>query len=135
VIYGLGNSESGILMDYGQMVMDDEFAGIIKYTVEGIPVNDETLAVDVIREIGSFHDYLSHEHTFQNMRKHQTFPKLIDRKLRSKWEADGSKSIYDRSWEKAMEIIKTHKPAPLPDSVQENLGSIIAETEKELGIS
>jgi len=134
VIYGLGNTESGILVDYGQMVMDDEFAGMIKYAIEGIPVNDKTLAVDVIREVGSFRDYLSHEHTLQNMREHQTYPKLIDRKIRNEWEADGSKSIYERSWEKAIKILETHRPEPLPDEVQSKLRSIIKETEEELGI-
>ncbi len=134
MIYGLGNTESGILVDYGQMVMDDEFAGMIKYAIKGISVNDKTLAVDVIREVGSFRDYLSHVHTLQNMREHQTYPKLIDRKIRSEWEADGSKSIYERSWEKAMKILETHHPEPLPDEVQSKLRSIIKETEEELGI-
>ena len=68
VIYGLGNTETGVTMDYGQMVMDNEFAGMIKYTLQGIPVNDETLAVDVIRDVGHFKDFLSHDHTMENMR-------------------------------------------------------------------
>ena len=52
LIYGLGMIEMGMTIDYGQMVMDNEFARMIKYVVQGIPVNDETLAVDVIHEIG-----------------------------------------------------------------------------------
>ena len=44
VIYGLGNTETGVTMDYGQMVMDNELAEMVKFTLQGIPVNDETLA-------------------------------------------------------------------------------------------
>ncbi len=131
VIYGLGNTETGVTMDYGQMVMDNEFAGLIKFTVGGIPVNDETLAVDVIREVGPGKDFLSHEHTFQNMKTAQTYPKLMDRTIRVQWKKDGSKSIHDRSWEKALEIIENHKPVPLPEDVRKGMREIVLEAEAE----
>lgn len=122
-------------MDYGQMVMDNEFAQMIKFAVQGIPVNDETLAVDVIREVGSFRDYLSHPHTMRHMRTHQTHPALIDRKNRSKWQAEGGTTIYERSWVKAKKIIAEHKPEPLPEEVRKKIRSIIEETEAELKIT
>ena len=135
VIYGLGNTETGITMDYGQMVMDNELAEMVKFTLQGIPVNDETLAVDVIHDIGHSKDYLSHDHTMAHMRTAQTHPSLIDRRMRVDWEAAGSKSIYDRSWEKAMDILENYKPEPLPDDVQKSLRSIVQETEAEYGIT
>ena len=134
VIYGLGNTETGVTMDYGQMVMDNEFAGLIKFTVGGIPVSDETLAVDVIREVGPGKDFLGHMHTLQNMKTAQTYPKLIDRKIRDKWVKDGSKSIYDRSWEQANEIIENHKPEPLPDNVLKGMRQIVLEAEEEFAM-
>ncbi len=135
VIYGLGNTETGVTMDYGQMVMDNEFAGLIKFTLGGLPVNDETLAVDVIREIGPAKDFLSHEHTFANMRTAQTHPELLDRRIREDWMQDGAKTIYERSWEKALDIIENHKPKPLPDSVRKALRDVVLEAEDELGVS
>jgi trimethylamine--corrinoid protein Co-methyltransferase len=89
VIYGLGNTETGVTMDYGQMVMDNEFAEMVKFTLQGIAVNDETLAVDVIHEIGHSKDFLSHGHTMAHMRTAQTHPRLIDRRMRDDWEAAG----------------------------------------------
>ncbi len=59
LIYGLGMLESGVTFDYGQLVMDDEFARMIKFAVGGIPVSDETLAVEDIAAVGSFGDFLS----------------------------------------------------------------------------
>ena len=59
MIYGLGMLESGITFDYGQLVLDCEFARMIKHTVQGIPVTDETLAVDAIKEIGPGRDITS----------------------------------------------------------------------------
>ena len=134
VIYGLGNTETGVTMDYGQMVMDNEFAEMVKYTLQGIPVNDETLAVDVIHEIGHSKDFLSHSHTMAHMRTAQTHPRLIDRRMRDDWQAAGGTSIYERSWEKALDILKNYKPEPLPDDVQKSLQSIVEQTELEFGV-
>jgi trimethylamine--corrinoid protein Co-methyltransferase len=126
--------EMGVTFDFGQLVMDNEFARMIKHAVQGIPVNDETLAVDVIKEVGPFKDFLSHKHTLRHMRS-QSQPVLIDRRRRSKWEQAGGTDIYQRATEKAREILETHKPEPLPDSVLSTLRSIVEETEDELGVS
>ncbi len=133
LIYGLGMIEMGMTIDYGQMVMDNEFARMIKYLVQGIPVNDETLAVDVIKEIGVGKDFLSHASTYKHMRA-QSQPKLIDRRMREDWQAAGSTDIYQRALEEARYILENHKPDPLPDDVLAAIRSIVEEAEAEFGI-
>jgi len=133
LIYGLGMIEMGMTIDYGQMVMDNEFARMIKYLVQGIPVNDETLAVDVIKEIGIGKDFLSHASTYKHMRT-QSQPKLIDRRMREDWQAAGATDIYQRALEEARYILENHKPDPLPDDVLAAIRSIVEEAEAELGI-
>ena len=133
LIYGLGMIEMGMTIDYGQMVMDNEFARMIKYLVQGIPVNDETLAVDVIKEIGVGKDFLSHASTYKHMRT-QSQPKLIDRRMREDWQAAGSTDIYQRALEEARYILENHKPDPLPDDVLAAIRSIVEEAEAELGV-
>jgi trimethylamine--corrinoid protein Co-methyltransferase len=126
--------ESGMTFDFGQLVMDNEFARMIKFAVGGIPVNDETLAVDVIAEVGAFKDFLGHEHTMKHMRE-QSPSALIDRRVREEWEAAGSMTLYERASEKAREILDTHHPEPLPESVAAELRAIIADAEKGLGVT
>lgn len=133
LIYGLGMIEMGMTIDYGQMVMDNEFARMIKYLVQGIPVNDETLAVNVIKEIGIGKDFLSHASTYKHMRT-QSQPKLIDRRMREDWQAAGATDIYQRALEEARYILENHKPDPLPDDVLAAIRSIVEEAEAELGI-
>ncbi len=127
--------ESGVTMSYGQLVMDNEFAGMIKHVVQGIPINDETLAVDVIREVGSFGHFLSHDHTFKHMKSAQTHPEFIDRRIREEWEKSGGTDIYNRAWEKARYILENHKPEPLPSEVLATMRSIVKETEEEFRVS
>jgi trimethylamine--corrinoid protein Co-methyltransferase len=124
--------EMGMTIDYGQLVMDNEFARMIKYTVQGIPVNDETLAVDVINEVGIGKDFLSHDSTYKHMRS-QSNPELIDRKMRVDWVKEGSTDIYQRAMEKARFILENHKPDPLPEDVLSTIRSIVEEAEAELG--
>jgi trimethylamine---corrinoid protein Co-methyltransferase len=133
VIYGLGMIESGMTFDFGQLVMDDEFAGMIKQCVRGIRVDDEALAIDVIDDIGPFGDFLSHDHTMAHMRE-QSQPAVIDRRVREDWTANGSLTIQDRALAKARKILETHQPAPLPDGAAEKLAAIIRDAETELGI-
>jgi trimethylamine--corrinoid protein Co-methyltransferase len=115
LIYGLGMIEMGMTIDYGQMVMDNEFARMI------------------IKEIGVGKDFLSHASTYKHMRT-QSQPKLIDRRMREDWQAAGSTDIYQRALEEARYILENHKPDPLPDDVPAAIRSIVEEAEAELGI-
>ena len=133
LIYGLGMIEMGMTIDFGQLVMDNEFARMIKHAVQGVLVNDETLAADVIREIGVGKDFLSHESTYKHMRS-QSQPKLIDRNMREDWTAAGSTDIYQRSLEEAKYILENHQPDPLPEGAAETIRSIVEEAEAELGV-
>jgi trimethylamine--corrinoid protein Co-methyltransferase len=133
LIYGLGMIEMGMTIDFGQLVMDNEFAKMIKFVLNGIPVNDETLATDVIHEIGIGKDFLSHDTTYNYMRS-QTQPKLIDRRTREEWKAAGGTDIYQRAQEEARHILETHKPDPLPDDVLAAMRSIVEDAEEELGV-
>jgi trimethylamine--corrinoid protein Co-methyltransferase len=131
MIYGLGMLESGITFDYGQLVLDCEIARMIKFTVQGIPVNDETLAVDAIKEVGPGKDFLMHPTTFEGMRS-QSKPELIDRRMREAWQSAGGTSAYERALEKARWILDNHQPDPLPDDVLGQIRQIVERTEREL---
>ncbi len=133
LIYGLGMIEMGMTIDYGQLVMDNEFARMIKHAVQGVPVSDETLAVEVMREIGIGKDYLSHEHTYRHMRS-QSQSQLIDRRTREYWETNGGMDIFQRSMEQARYILEHHRPEPIADSALAEIRLIVEEAEKELGV-
>ena len=123
--------ESGVTFDYGQLVMDNEFAQMIKHVINGIPVKEETLAVDVIGKVGSFNQFITEKHTFEHMKK-MSQPVLMDRRVRDKWEKAGGQTMHEKAQEKARDILKTHKPAPLPDEVRSKMRSIVEDCEAEI---
>jgi trimethylamine--corrinoid protein Co-methyltransferase len=123
--------ESGVTIDYAQLVMDAEFARMVKHCVPGIRVDDETLSVDVIADVGPFSDFLSHADTLKGMRS-QSRSELIDRRVREDWEAAGSTTIYERAREKARRILEEHVPEPLPEDVRNTLRRIVDQADRDL---
>jgi trimethylamine--corrinoid protein Co-methyltransferase len=106
---------------------------MIKFLLNGIPVNSEMLAVDAIREVGIGKNFLGHISTLNHMES-QSRPELIDRKMRERWTAAGGTDVYQRSQEEARHILETHKPDPLPDGAAAAMRAIIEEAEEELGV-
>jgi trimethylamine---corrinoid protein Co-methyltransferase len=116
--------ESGVAFDFGQLVMDNEFARMIRHAVGGIPVTDELLGGDDIAQVGPFGDFLSLDSTLKFMRS-QSQPKLIDRRVREDWAAAGGTDIHERAQEEARRILATHEPTPIPPDVLSEIRRIV----------
>lgn len=116
--------ESGVTFDYGQLVMDNEFARMVKHAVAGVPVDDELLGVDDVATVGPFGDFLSLDATLKFMRG-QSQPRLMDRRVREDWVASGATDLHQRATQEARRILQTHTPASLPDSVLLEIRGIV----------
>ena len=62
--------ESGLTFDFGQLTLDCEFIRMIKHTIGGFVVDDESLAVEVIKAVGPARDFLTQPHTLKHLRTH-----------------------------------------------------------------
>ena len=134
LIYGAGMIESGVTFDCGQFVMDDEIARMIKHCVGGIAVDDETLAVDDIAQVGAFGDFLSLDATMRHMRE-LSQPTVLDRRVREDWEARGATDLYTRCTEKARDVIREYRPEPVPDDIAARIHAIVEETDLAVGVA
>ena len=126
--------ESGITFDFAQLVLDSEFARMIKHTIGGFAVDDESLAVDVIKAVGPARDFLTQPHTLKHVRTHSQ-PEFIDRSRMEKWKSSGATDSYTKATEKMRDILQNHKPEPLPESVVKDIQAVIRETEDEVEAS
>ena len=63
VIYGMGMMEMGMTMSYEQLLTDAEIVRMTRRILQGIPVNKDTMAVDVIKAVGPANNYLAQKHT------------------------------------------------------------------------
>lgn len=134
LIYGAGMIESGVTFDFGQLVMDNEFAKMIKQCVGGIPIDDESLLIEDIQKVGSSGDFLSLESTLRFMHG-QSQPRLLDRRVREDWETAGSSDLYERALTEARRLLATHEPEPLPEPIREEIRGIVEQADAMAGAS
>jgi len=132
IVFGCGVLEQGLTIDYAKIIMDAEMIRMIQIAISGIEITDEKLAIDVIDEVGPGGAYITHEHSLHSMRS-QSRAKLFDRRSRTDWlEKTEGKSILERAYQTAIDIIQNHNPYPLPNAAPREMNKIIREFEKEL---
>ncbi|MBU2611494.1 MAG: trimethylamine methyltransferase family protein [Chloroflexi bacterium] len=129
MLLGVGLLHGSRIWSYAQMMMDCEIFSIIHKTMQGIVVDDETLALDTIAAVGPGGNFLSQKHTLKHMRD-IFLPQFMDRRPYNEWEA---KKDDARDWAltEAREILATHQPDPLDPKLSAELAKIIASVEKE----
>ena len=128
IIYGLGMLEMGMTISYSQLLMDAEMAEMMLFSMDGIVVNDETLSVDVIKEVGPRSDFLAHMNTFENMYI-QSKPKLIDRLTRDRWIEAGHRALIA-----AKELLATWEPEPLSEEACARVRAVLNAAERDYGV-
>lgn len=113
-----------------QLVIADEMAGIVYRIIEGVRVDDEALALDVIDRVGPGGTYLGEKHTLTNFQKDHFLQTIMDRWDWTYWKEHGAKELTTRAHEKAEEILREHWPASLPAEVRDGLDRILVEASK-----
>lgn len=126
--------EMGVNFNLPQLLIDADIADMIIYTLQGMPVNDETLAVDVINSVGYKKDFLTNRHTFKN-RHIQSDPRLMDRQVRARWEAGGSTTIAERAQNLFLKLYDEYKPIPMAPETTAAIRKIVNEAEASYGLS
>ncbi len=133
-IYGAGMIESGVTFDCAQLVIDDEIAAMIKAVVAGIPVDDETLAVEDIAAVGPFGDFLSLDATLRHMRD-LSQPRYLDRRVREDWRQRGATDLYERARAAALETIESHRPEPIDPDAAKRMRAVVEAADRERGVA
>jgi trimethylamine--corrinoid protein Co-methyltransferase len=132
LITAAGVLDMGLTSCFRQLVRDCEFIRMIRYVLDGMQLDDESLALDVIKEIGPLGTYLTHESTAKLVRTSHSVPGLINRQSSPDWERSGAKTIDDRAYTKAVEILNNHNPCGLREDVATLVREIAAQGEKEI---
>jgi trimethylamine--corrinoid protein Co-methyltransferase len=118
-------------MDFGRtgslelMVILDEVIDQVRRLARGIPVDDDMLALDVIREAGFAGDFLTHPHTLKHLRQTQWRPGLISRIGYEEWRSAGATSLRERSQKKVQDILRDHRPVPIPAEQAREIQKIV----------
>jgi len=118
--HDIGYLEAGLTTSPEMIVFTAEMISMMRRFMEGVSLDADSLALEVIHQVGPGGDFLTARHTLKHFRELWQ-PALISRQRMDDWAADGSKRLGERLREKTVSIIEEHRPEPLPDGVREEI--------------
>jgi trimethylamine--corrinoid protein Co-methyltransferase len=117
--------DAGSWLDHGSlaspafMVLVNEILYMVEQFTRGVPVNDETLALEIIDRIGPGGHYLYEEHTLKHFRE-VWYSDLFDRSIQQMWLANGARTFEQRLRDKTAKLMN-HQPTPLATGILQEM--------------
>ena len=122
--HDVGYIESGMANSPELMTLTNEIISMTRRFVEGVRLDDEALALDVIDNVGPGGQFLNHDHTMAHWRE-LWLPQIFDRQRLEAWQEQGAKYTNDRLREVTVSLMDDHPVDPLPDSVEQEIEQIL----------
>jgi trimethylamine--corrinoid protein Co-methyltransferase len=127
--HDVGYTESAMTGSVFQLAMMDEAIGYARRITRGIEVNDETLAVSVIDDVGPNGHYLREKHTRRHYKTEFWYPNLCDRRNFEEWEMMGSQKMSERVVARVHDILASHEPSPIKPETQKAIEEVLEAAE------
>jgi trimethylamine--corrinoid protein Co-methyltransferase len=124
IIHDCGFMDAGMQGSLQLLAIDSDLIGFIRAATAPVETSEETLALDVVEELGPTGDYLGHAHTYEHFRE-PYYSKLADKRQYDDWVGQGATTMEQRAAEQVETILQSHEPAPLPEDVGDALRLIV----------
>ena len=131
MVNGFGLIEASTVLSFEQLLLDYDLVTELLYVYKGIEVSDETIAKDLIREVGIGGTFLAKRHTLTHLRDAWS-PVVFEYGTYEDWVKRGSVDPVKRANMKAKELLAQAKAIPPEADVAKDLDSILKKGEKEL---
>jgi trimethylamine--corrinoid protein Co-methyltransferase len=130
LVHDIGIVDNAMTVSLEALVMCDEIIAMVKRIMGGIQVTQETLALEVLEQVGPGGHFLCEEHTLRHFREHYRST-LIDRENYDVWRERGALTMGDRLKAKAQEILAEYHPEPLAEDVRQELERIVRRADEQ----
>ncbi len=118
IIHDVGYLGQGMIGSLEYLVMMDEVIAMVKRVLSGFTVDRETLALDLIDEVGPGGDFFQTAHTLKHFRSEVWYSQLLTK-------TENSGRLEDRARQRALDILQQTEPEPLPDEIDRELKRIL----------
>ena len=125
VLHAGGILSSYLAFSYEKFVLDDEMCGMVRRLHEGITVDEDALAYDVIANVGPGGNYLMEMHTVKLCRKVFWKPALCDRAGLEAWMQEGKPTAVDRARARWQKLVAEHEDPPLDRVIAKQLDDFV----------
>jgi len=116
LIHDVGYLDCAMTGSLELLAFCDELIGWLRRYLRKLEISEETLALDLIHEIGPDGHFIEARHTLRHVREDWR-PTLSDRLDYRRWFDGGATTLQQRANDRVREIIENHRAEPLPDDV------------------
>lgn len=127
-----GYLNSGLLFSLESLLLSDEIISAVQFFMDGIDINEETLAVDLIDKIGPSGNFLSEEHTLKYFKREGWYPRFLNKKVYEVWKDEENKSVKQKLEARIHDILSEDIPPLISDDEMKDIQKIIMNCEKNL---
>lgn len=121
-----------LVVDFADLVFCNECIGAIERLTKELVVNESTLALDAIKQVGIGGEFLSNTHTFKNFRENLWMPKIIERRNWEHWEQQGKLTVIDKATAIVREMLNDPPAKLLSEEVEAAIDNVVQEAQKKL---
>ena len=132
VLHAAGFLESGLSASFAKMVMDADQLSHLLGLVKGLHIDDDTLALDAIRDVGPSGHFFGHGHTIEHYDSAFYRPMTAETGTWDQWVEEGRRDVETRAAAVAASLIDTFEPPPLDEGIAEELDEYVARRRREL---
>jgi len=125
LLHDVGYLESGMTASCESIVLGNEVVEFVRRLLQNVDVDEDSLAVEVIKRVGPGETFLKEGHTRTHLRDFWYSP-LLDRGRYTEWDWEGRPTVLDRLRQQVQVILSSHKPPPLDESIIRSIDAFIA---------
>jgi len=116
-----------------KLILDNECLGLVKRFLRGFEISEDTIALDLVRQVGPGGIFADQPHTAERCRTEHWQPAIFNRIGFQAWKERGGKTDVDKVRDIYNDLMKQPDPPPLIDEeTEKNLQKIIDAAEKAL---
>lgn len=113
-----------------QILLDVECLNALEKLTYPIEVNEQTLAVDLIKRVGIGGNFLSEEHTVEHFRRVLWFPEFMKRYSTSSYN-QSPRNAQRNAMERVVELLQQNDPHPLSEDCEREISAIVAAADRQ----
>lgn len=125
IVFGPAMLSSATTYSVEQLVIDDEIASALTRVSEGMSVDDEGLALELIAQVGPGGGFIGTKHTLEHLKKDVWLPQLADRNVADNWVKLGAKDMRAKAKERVQQILSEHEVAPLEKEQRKDIEEVL----------
>jgi trimethylamine--corrinoid protein Co-methyltransferase len=134
VLHAAGWLEGGLVASFEKVVLDAELLQMMAEFLQPLEVNEETLGLDAVREVGPGGHFFGAAHTLARYETAFYSPMLSDWRNFETWEEDGARTATERAHTLYKQILADYEEPPLDPAIDEELAAFVAKRKAEGGV-